>query len=616
MCRETGAATRLYILAATTRTIFFSSQDAPSNLLHYHFLFILALVFAAAYIYVIRLCLQQPGAGDASDSETLRVAPGRSLTVSKGGDELVFRDRTPRLEETANAVSTSDRNTSLRQHSSVRSSIVQAVAPLAAGHTKPQDDGDGLRRDASCLSDVGHDPLDSVREGSSEVSKEGQFNSNQIGFSGRGDPTQPTLPIAQALLSAICDLTSIPEALIEDQDSSRVPRASRPDDEPVTIHTAAISNLNRCAPLVQAPDRVEPDPTSLPKRASSTPTPVVDHGRQASEVPQTTRLALRGASLPTVRDNNHDPITIFTPLTTKPVPLKQTLYVGSKDLTRITTLDILVVPNGDGGEIKDPEIDAEYLCKHFGALDNVNVQRIPEHEVTLDQVNEAVTALWKAALPGACFLVFLSGHGCDNAMVLRDNGRIDESHLNSLFQTLRRTNPKPLRVAVVFDICRDNKEKEAVEMHDVSLIWSCSPGQQTWGFGFETLGEPCSVLLLGFLLAAHIASQSSGIFEEHFKDQVSRFARFNNHVRHVGGCDVCEPPDFCPKAFVMRSEFEQEVDLKQSQGFLNNLYSFLGEQEGFRELSKTVYEFMSKINTFRRSNELPIPENPIQGTDN
>ncbi|KAG8709106.1 hypothetical protein FRC09_000859 [Ceratobasidium sp. 395] len=567
----------------TIRSLSFTSQDG-SSILYHCFLLILVLIFIAAYIYVIRPCLRRPHVDDASGFGALRVAPGRNLTVSKSSDESAFRDRTALLEETTNAASTSSENISPQHRCAVRSPIVQAVTLLAVDHTKSQGE-DESRRDASCSPGFKYDYLDSAHEDGHELSPEG-------------------------VIAA--------ETLIEDQDSYRVPCVSKPNDETVTGRTGTTTILNRCAPLVQVPDLVEPDPTSFPRRASSTPVSIIDPSRCTSEVPQygETRPALRGASLPTVRDNNHDPIAIFTPLTTKPIPLKQTLYVGSKDLTRITTLDILVVPNGHCGEIKDPEIDAKYLCKQFGALGNVNVQRIPEHEVTLDQVNEAITARWKVALPGACLLVFLSGHGCDNAMELRDNHRIDESHLNSLFQTLRRTNPKPLRVAVIFDICRDNKEKEAVEMHNVSLIWSCSPGQKTWGFGFETLHEPSSTLLLGLLLAAHTTYQSSGVFEEQFKTQVTRFARFNNHVTHVAQCNDCKRPNLCSEAFVMRKDFEQNADLRQSQGFLNDLYSFLVEQEQFRDLSKTVYEFMFKNNTFLRSNDLPISENPVQATDN
>ncbi|KAG8776603.1 hypothetical protein FRC12_000821 [Ceratobasidium sp. 428] len=563
----------------TIRSLSFTSQDG-SSILYHCFLLILVLIFIAAYIYVIRPCLRRPHVDDASGFGALRVAPGRNLTVSKSSDESAFRDRTARLAETTNAASASDEDISPQHRPAVRSSTVQAGAPLVVNHTKSQG-GDESRRDASCSPGFKYDCLDSVHEDGHELSPEA-------------------------------------ETLIEDQDSYRVPYVSKPNDETATRRTGTTAILNRCAPLVQSPGLVEPDPTSLPRRASSTPVPVINPNRHTSQVPQygTAHPALRGASLPTVRDNNHDPATIFTPLTTKPAPLKQTLYVGSKDFTRITTLDILVVPNGHGGEIKDPEIDAKYLCKRFGALGNVNVQRIPEHEVTLDQLNETITARWKAALPGACLLIFLSGHGCDNAMELRDNSRIDESHLDSLFQTLRRTNPKSLRVAVIFDICRDNKEKEAVEMHDVSLIWSCSPGQKTWGFGFETLHEPSSTLLLGLLLAAHITYQSSGVFEEQFKTQVTRFARFNNHVTHVAECNDCKRPNLCSEAFVMRKDFEQDADLRQSQGFLNDLYSFLVEREQFRDLSKTVYEFMFKNNTFLRSNDLPISENPVQVADN
>ncbi|KAG8728505.1 hypothetical protein FRC10_004879, partial [Ceratobasidium sp. 414] len=279
----------------------------------------------------------------------------------------------------------------------------------------------------------------------------------------------------------------------------------------------------------------------------------------------------RGASLSTPGyEHSRDQVRAPAPPPTKSFPLHQGLYVGSGVITEITRLDILVIPNGHQGTnraIRDPGIDAKCLSEQFGRLEGVTVQSIPDDEVTLDRVKEAITALWEAAQPGCFLLVFLTGHGDDdNAMILPQAGRINELYLDELFQRLRQEHPKQLRVGVAFNICRENREKAAAEMHDVALIWACSLGQRAWAFKFQTLHEPSSVFLLALFIAAYDTYQGFGIFEDHFKVRVSQLARFNNHVSHVGDCEGCKPPyRFCHEAFIMKDRFRQDVDLGQSQ---------------------------------------------------
>ncbi|KAG9089544.1 hypothetical protein FRC07_012315, partial [Ceratobasidium sp. 392] len=371
---------------------------------------------------------------------------------------------------------------------------------------------------------------------------------------------------------------------------------------------------------VQAPSPEDPQVTRATSRSFSAPVVVADpeEGLPGKTQGGTKRLSQRGVSLPVAPGHeyaHHYNPALPSPPAIKPSPLTQTLYVGSKDLTKITHLDILIVPNsyyGTDREIRDPDIDTTYLRERFGQLDNVTVHSIPDDELTLGQVDKAIAIRWEAADEGTCLLVLLTGHGDgDNAMMLYNGDRIDESHLNILFQSLRREHPKQFRIVVAFDICRES-QKKALEMHHAALVWSCSPSQEAWAFGFEKLQGPSSAFLLGFLLAAYDAHQSLRVFEKLFEVRVAQLARYNNHVRHVGGCKPCmayrngQRTELCPDAFVMRKEFAQRIDLRQSQGLLNDVYAFLVQQKRFRELSETVFEFMSVNDTFLKSNNLPL----------
>ncbi|KAG8688222.1 hypothetical protein FRC08_011543 [Ceratobasidium sp. 394] len=481
----------IYCSASTTtsRIPIISQAYTPCGSVYYQFRFLLALVLAIAYLYLVRLFLQPP-TQDASASELPRASPGRSAAVASGSPSP-----TPPPEEVAKNAPANGQDASSRQHESPERSS---------------------------------SPSKGVRNTSAQA---------------RG----PDAPVF------------------------------RPPSPSLSLQAPSAS------PRPPSPDAIQGN----------------------------SQHTQRGASLPTSRhehSRDHD-VPNLALSSTNSSPLKQVLYIGSKDITQITSLDILVVPYGHQGTnkaIKDPGIDAKYLCEQFGKLDNVTVQSIPEDKVTLDRVKEAITARWEAARSGTCLLVLLSGHGDDdNAMTLPQGDRIDESHLDVLFQNLRQKHPKQLRVGIAFNICRDNRGKAAADTYSIALIWACSLGQKAWAFKFQTLHEPSSVFLLALLIAAYDTYQRLGVFEDRLKDWVSRLARFNNHVRHVDDCESCKPPShFCPEAFVMRDGFRQDVDLEQSQGFLDDLFAFLEKREGFRELSKTVFDFIWARNSFLRSNGL------------
>ncbi|KAG9074733.1 hypothetical protein FRC06_010498 [Ceratobasidium sp. 370] len=292
--------------AAASRFPIVSRAYSPCGSVYYHILFVLALVLAAAYLYLVRLVLQPP-TPDTLSSESPRAAPGRSA----------------------------------------------AVAPTSPSNTLP----------------------------SEQVAKNASA----------GDKDAP--PPQHGSLERLGPTKTVPKG------RNTPAHAAGPD-----AHTARSPN--------RSPSTPAPSTSPLP------PSPDVTQGNAKPAIQ-------RGASLPTSGlepSRDYVPTLAPRPSTNKSSPLNQVLYVGSKDIAKITSLDILVFPYGHQGTIsaiRDPRIDAKYQCEQFAKLKGVTVQSIPNDEVTLDRVKEAITARWEAAQPGTCLLVLLTGDGDgdgDNAM--------------------------------------------------------------------------------------------------------------------------------------------------------------------------------------------------------
>jgi len=301
--------------------------------------------------------------------------------------------------------------------------------------------------------------------------------------------------------------------------------------------------------------------------------------------------------------------------------LESTLYVGSSSLVKIA-ISLLIIAYGHKNTplaIDDPEHDANYLCTEFKKLDHVRFESLLDNEATLARIEETVTSLWNESPERSQLLLLLTGHGQNNAMSLREDEIVDESHLNRLFQKLHQDSPKELRVTIVFDICRDNPTKQAVKMdRRVALVWSCSLGQKAYALKFNAFPMPRSFFLFGLFMAScdvrGDSRQDPGSFEEHLKKRVGEFAKLNSHVAHVQDCKTCIPGrNLCDNAFEMNADLSQDVDLEQSREGLEGLSSLLRRYIHFTEISERLSTFMLNNKPFRLSNGLSPQEHLDRG---
>ncbi|QRV75372.1 dynein heavy chain, cytoplasmic [Ceratobasidium sp. AG-Ba] len=259
-------------------------------------------------------------------------------------------------------------------------------------------------------------------------------------------------------------------------------------------------------------------------------------------------------------------------------------------------------------------LDTCYLRELFGRLPGVRFGSLSGSNATLFRIKEKLRQLWDKTPAGTHLVLLLTGHGDDNAMVLYGDESIDESELVRIIKTLP---PKQLHVTIVFDICRENVQKAAVDVgKHIALIWSCSPGQQAWAAEFEEMTIPSSFLLIGFFMASSDASRYPGqTFEECLRLRIAQLSRFNGHLQHRRGCDGCRIRRECPDAFKTSNDYEQDVDLTQAQDALTHLHVLLARWPEFTKRCENVRVYMMGNKPFCKSNGLPVPLSRLRGVN-
>ncbi|QRV90068.1 hypothetical protein RhiJN_18086 [Ceratobasidium sp. AG-Ba] len=312
------------------------------------------------------------------------------------------------------------------------------------------------------------------------------------------------------------------------------------------------------------------------------------------------RIARRGATVPNVV--SYESFAVLQPPTASRSSLENSLYQGSSDL-RTEILSLLVIACGTEDEdqpIQDPRLDTMYLSDILSDTDGVLFQSLLDKDATLGKIRERITRLWQEAASGSCLLLLLTGHGdVDNAMKLCNGERIDESYLDELFKILP---PKDLRIIVIFDICRENRDKAVAQMSEcVSLVWTCSPGQRAFALRFGRFRMPSSFFLIGMFMAFwDMGREPEGRFEDRIRLRVTQLAKLNNHTEHRKACDGCLNARPCRQTFEMRDDFAQDIDLEQARGGLEELYKLLMQIPCFYELSDSVAAFLMDNRPFLR----------------
>ncbi|QRV90066.1 hypothetical protein RhiJN_18084 [Ceratobasidium sp. AG-Ba] len=297
-------------------------------------------------------------------------------------------------------------------------------------------------------------------------------------------------------------------------------------------------------------------------------------------------------------------------------PLSSSLYTGPRLLSKTALTVFMIGYSHEDIEHanRDPDQDICNLRELFGQLPGVRFGSLSGNNATLFQIRERLGWLWNKAPVGTHLFVLLTGHGYDNAMELYGEESIDELELARIIKGLP---PKHLHVTVVFDICRMNRNKTAVNIgKDIALIWSCTPGQRAWAVGFKEATIPSSFLLIGLLMASSDASDNiEGTFEQCLRLRIAQLARFNGHLHHRKSCDDCCSGQGCSNAFKMSDDYEQDIDLTQAQDALSQLHSLLVRWPEFTERCENVRALIMENGPFCRSNGIPLPPARSRGAN-
>ncbi|KAH7341507.1 hypothetical protein B0J17DRAFT_646865 [Rhizoctonia solani] len=111
-------------------------------------------------------------------------------------------------------------------------------------------------------------------------------------------------------------------------------------------------------------------------------------------------------------------------------------------------------------------------------------------QVSLAKVYDKIKQLYDEAteLPGSELLVLLTGHGnSTKGMHLCRDEFINETDLYEFFELLKLqdTNSTPISVTILFDICREDQKPSIDPPAGITLIWSCSPGENAHAFRLQ-----------------------------------------------------------------------------------------------------------------------------------
>ncbi|KAJ1301628.1 hypothetical protein OPQ81_008874 [Rhizoctonia solani] len=197
-------------------------------------------------------------------------------------------------------------------------------------------------------------------------------------------------------------------------------------------------------------------------------------------------------------------------------------------------------------------------------------------EVSLDKIYAAIKQLYDESVkvPGSQLLILLSGHG-DSAsrMCLPGNEFITETDLYRLFEELKLENtcPSPIPITILFDFCRESESSSAEPPEGVSLIWSCSPGENAHAFRLPHDPKiPHSCFLLALMMGPLILTVActGEILKNRLKDHLDQLAVYLQEVhllRHSNGkCPICPGSDkFCKKP-------QQNIDWSKAKANISN----------------------------------------------
>ncbi|CAE6460625.1 unnamed protein product [Rhizoctonia solani] len=231
-------------------------------------------------------------------------------------------------------------------------------------------------------------------------------------------------------------------------------------------------------------------------------------------------------------------------------------------------------------------------------------------EVSLAKVYDEIKRLYDEAteVPGSELLIILTGHGnSTNGMHLRGNEFINETDLYDFFDLLKLQDihSAPIPITILFDICRVNQKPSVDPPDGITLIWSCSPGENAHAFRMRHDPKiPHSCFLLALMMS--LRRPDSTCTEEAFKrsikehlDQLTAYLKEVYSLRHSKGrCHMCLGSD------KLCEEPQQNIDwgsVKNMNGILRFAEVLLGT-----ETAREAYRHITIDALFRGVNNLPL----------
>ncbi|CAE6505400.1 unnamed protein product, partial [Rhizoctonia solani] len=214
--------------------------------------------------------------------------------------------------------------------------------------------------------------------------------------------------------------------------------------------------------------------------------------------------------------------------------------VGSAQSTSVHVLAVgLSWSHVEGKALPGPAHDICWLEKFFADQQQVRFNSLLDREASFSKIQQSVAHIYMNAQPNDYAILYFTGHGDSrNAFELYDGpGSLDEVTLNGWIVELRQKSSKQVPVYIIFDFCRESSVRSDAQLdRDVTVVWSCPPGQKSPDLGLSN-DLPYSCFLLALLLAIYDGSEC------HASSTVQYFARRLTELLNVIWGIRCYGPD-------------------------------------------------------------------------
>ncbi|CAE7143345.1 unnamed protein product [Rhizoctonia solani] len=207
--------------------------------------------------------------------------------------------------------------------------------------------------------------------------------------------------------------------------------------------------------------------------------------------------------------------------------------------------------------LRGPTHDIGWLKKLCADQRQVQFKSLLDEEASFSRIRRSVAHMYMNAQPGDYVVLYFTGHGDGkNAFELYDSPwSLDEVILNDWIVKLRQKLSKHVPVYIIFDFCRESLAKSNAQLDkDVTVIWSCPPGQKSSDVRLsDDLPYSCFLLALLFSIYDSSKYQVSSAVQLYFARRMMELLNFiwgikcykpgplrrKRWCRHLRSCKLC-----------------------------------------------------------------------------